>query len=886
MIGHDQLRDIQDIATIRLKRKNPTHSDIVTMVKQCLTEAKLSCSERELDNIVSEIEYNIPIASFEPDVLVENPDSAQWFNEASKDIKLRYFNRYRAYLRHEGFSENVIDGIENDCKKVLSFSANPNANTDRKRGLVVGDVQAGKTANYTALINMACDYGYKIIVLLAGMTDSLREQTQTRIDQGFIGADSDSIGGNIQYVGVGVSKEDYYAIPLTNAECDFVKFVKKNQNSTPADYTKPIVLVVKKNGKILDQVQQWLMPGKNRISSPNILIIDDEADNASVNTKRSEDNPTVINGVIRKLFGNFSVATYVGYTATPFANIFINPNNDSSLENLFPSDYIVQLKAPDNYFGAHKVFDSLSHIRIVDESENNFLPAIHKRDYCYTGLADSLKEAVCAFLLGCVIRTLRGHSDKHRSMLINISRFNDLHSEIKIKINEYIEYLTCIIEQDSYKSPEQFIQNIEMKRLFSLFTASKYFAVARKEFSFELIQKKLLEEIKQFLVVVINNSNTKDRFKYKDYKDVGARVIVIGGFVLSRGLTLEGLMISYYSRNASAYDSLLQMCRWFGYRFKYEDLCILYLSQINIDNFRAVIDAVDNLKDQFSEMSRMRQKPKEFGLMVKESPDSLVTAILVTSRNKMIHTKSIEHWITYGGEVADTSKLYKDTGKNAANINQFRDFIHEICLSGTHFESKEGRNMICNVPKEGVAAFIKRLKIHIENRKFDTTCLSDYIAQSHLFPLWDIVVATGDSEKKWNVENITVSATIRDSEIRDNEDFIRVAGKNNRLIEPGIFNSGLSPEQRADLRARVAGAPSVKDYLSVNDRNPLMVIYPIDLRKNGYSIDDNIYLGFALGFPAKGKSEKAKYRANKVKLDALAKGFIDDRDENEELNND
>jgi len=882
MTDQERLRDIQDIATLRLKNKKPSHTDIVKMVNKCLEEEHFNYTDDIVDSIVSRIEYNIPISSFEPDILVDDKNSAQWFIEAGKKIDMNYFNRYRAYLRHEEFPEDVIDGIEKDCRQILSFSANPNARADRKRGLVVGDVQAGKTANYIALINMACDYGYKIIVLLAGMTDYLREQTQSRIDLGFIGAVSDSIGGNIRYVGVGFTKEDYFAIPMTNTECDFVKFVKKNLNSTPADYPKPIVLVVKKNGKILEQVQQWLKPGKNKINSQNILIIDDEADNASVNTKHSEDNPTVINRFIRNLYCNFEVATYVGYTATPFANIFINPENDSELENLFPSDYIVQLKAPSNYFGAHKIFENQNHIRVVNEDEPNFLPAIHKKDYHYCGMAESLKEAVCAFLLGCAVRTLRGQKLKHRSMLINISRFNDLHSEIKIQVKNFVDYLCCTISQDSYKNTADFIKNPEMARLFRLYTESKFFSKARGKFSFEELKALLHDEVKQITTVVINNANTKDRFKYKDYEDIGARVIVIGGFVLSRGLTLEGLTVSYYSRNASAYDTLLQMCRWFGYHFNYEDICMLYISQINIENFRAVIDAVSNLKDQFSEMSRRGKKPREFGLMVKESPDSLETAILVTSRNKMIHSKSIVHWITYGGEVADTSKLFKDIAKNASNEKLSRDFFIDLETSGYLMEIFNKRNMIRDVPKSNIAEFVRKLKIHFENRKFDTACLSDYISQSQLFPFWDIVVANGDSDKKWTIGKVTVNAAIRDSVVRENEDFIRVGGGNNRLIDPGLFNSGLSKSQIDKLGS---GKLTAKDYLSINDRKPLLIIYPMDLQQNKISMDNCVHIGFALGFPEKGRSEKAKYRVNKIKQRALAEG-LDDLDEEENLSND
>jgi hypothetical protein len=230
----------------------------------------------------------VNVRTFDADVLTEGNYDHLWVR--NRNIPREYFERYRSYLRSEGFSEPIIDSIEENCIKLLSYCVDPANATDinnrKKKGLVVGDVQSGKTANYVGLINMACDYGYKIIVLLSGMTDSLRQQTQSRVDSGFIGAESNSISGDIKYVGVGEAVEKYFAIPLTNVENDFVKFVKENNNTTRFDYNKPIVLVVKKNGSVLEQVQIWLKPGQNNIACNSILIIDDEADNASVNIKK------------------------------------------------------------------------------------------------------------------------------------------------------------------------------------------------------------------------------------------------------------------------------------------------------------------------------------------------------------------------------------------------------------------------------------------------------------------------------------------------------------------------------------------------------------------------------------------------------------------------
>lgn len=893
-----------------------THTQIEDCTRQ-ISNLVFSCDEKEtVDFVVARYEENHPnVAVFEPDILTADASAGKWF-EAKKEIMQQrladgYFARYRSYLKREDFDDTTIDQLELDCERVLKQCANPDMTMDmserKKKGLVVGDVQSGKTANYTGLINLACDYGYKIIVLLAGMTDSLRQQTQSRIDEGLIGAISDTIGSSeISYIGVSDSEvvKQHYAVPLTNNENDFVKFVKKNLNATSGDFNKPIILVVKKNSSVLEQVCKWLKAGTNNITSENILIIDDEADNASVNTKKPDLDPSTINGHIRNLFNNFPIASYVGYTATPFANVFVNPDGDDTYKDLFPSDFIVLLNAPTNYFGATKVFafdgnNMSKHIRQLNESEPYFLPAKHKKDeYQFTSMSSSMKEAILCFLLNNVIRTLKGKNDKHRSMLINISVYNNMHEQIKDVVEKYITSIYHIIEQDSFKKTSDFIQNVEMNKLYGIYmgypecigTEPDFYEEFRKEISWDEIQAGLYDEISKFEVVIINNKNKKNRFSYKDerFAESGARVIAIGGYVLSRGLTLEGLMISYFSRNSTAYDSLLQMCRWFGYRPGYENLCRLYISPINIMNFRAVVEAVENLKMQFREMIVKKKKPEEFGLMVQESPDTLETSLLVTSRNKMYNTGTIVHVINYGGTYADTSKLYYDKSINEHNKLCVDQLIIDSKVSWTEYAAPGARNkhlMLRDVNKLAIAKCIRNLRIPYENLKFDVDNLADYIERNLTFTEWDVVIATGGSTKVAYYEQPAARRSFRK---RDGEKIIRIGDTNNRIIDPNIFCCGLTDSQIGDAKLHAkyrveqskkgnADNLTVVDYLSVGSRKPLFVIYPMELvvpdkdneeeKKIIEKIDNSVPLfGFAIGFPRRDDAEKMKYRANKVKI--------------------
>lgn len=901
-----------------------------------------------LQCVVDLYEAEVGIQTYAPTTLAKDKASKYWLYKTKPTIPHPYFERYKLYLSKDGFAQKSIENIERTCEEILAHCANPRTPSaiDKKRGLVVGDVQSGKTANYLGLVNMAYDYGYRIVILLAGTTNSLRTQTQKRTDKGVIGAKSDSIGNSVEHIGVGLATQEHYVVPFTNQANDFKRFIQKNLNTAIGDLNKPVVLVVKKVKSILESVSERLQSelSEKGLDSKSILIIDDEADNASVNTAKPDKNPTAINKAIRSIFNKFPIASYVGYTATPFANVFINPSDeDQDNLDLFPSDFITQLHAPDNYFGGRKVFpknlDTLPRcLRLISEEEPAFLPVIHDKYTQFFGPSESLKEAIHSFLINNVVRTLRNQSHKHRSMMINITRYNDVQSDVWVRVKEYVEMLTNTIEELSDKSVDAFVADKDMKKIYDLYTKSDFYKIIRdgnEEYgtlpiSWSEIQAGLYNEIKNFNTVVINSQNgkmtqfdpegKKKRFDYEDY-DKGARVIAIGGMVLSRGLTLEGLMTSYYSRNAGSYDVLLQMCRWFGYRPQYEDLCRVYLTQENIDRFDAVLDAVEDLKIQLSEMERQGKTPKDFGIMVKECPDTLETTMLITARNKQRSTEQIECHLNYGGAYADTSKLSRDASVNNHNMKAFNYFISK---TGQDFGWQKDRYyMAQQVKKFDIAELIRNLKIPYVNRKFDTEGLSEYIENSEIFPYWDVVIATGDRNKldpmTLYVNGDLLPCVQRRFHVKGKDDtLIRIGGTNNRVMDPGVFDAGLwlSKETRDFiLEGKRNNDPKNKKYteLSVTDYLerrlcPILIIYPIDLKtelskseiesenlrinelenlkediKNTIG-KENPLLAFAIGFPKKESGVIVKYRANKIKLDQLTANLEVDDEEGDEDN--
>lgn len=872
----------------------PTHSELIERVKSFASLLpKLEINEKEIDEIVENYETNVGVRAFDPETLVSPNESTTWFlrKKAEPNRKHLFWERYRDYLCYdEDFDENTIEVLKRSTEEILGLCANPTAQVGevkKRKGLVVGDVQSGKTANYMALINMACDYDYKLIIVLAGLTDSLRRQTQERVDKGFIGAVSNTIGSgdadnNIIYVGVGVAQKERYAVTLTNLDKDFKKESLTAINNTSGDYNKPVVLVVKKNKSTLENVIKWLKPQSEGVTD-HILIIDDEADNASINTKKGDEDPSIINALIRDLYNNFPKASYVGYTATPFANIFINPDDDESYRDLFPTDFITLLNTPTSYFGAEKVFGAertgkTKHIRIVNEHEEYFLPVEHKKDDKFIELSDSLKESILSFFINNVIRTRRGKPYAHRSMMINISRFNKMQKEIKRKVSEYVEMLKNIISQTSFMPKDKFLRNSEMLKMYNLYTTSNYYDQIREDFSWEDIQEHLGYEAEKMKVLLLNRLKDEEKLDYSKYKDEGARFIVVGGFVLSRGLTLEGLMISYYSRNGSAYDSLLQMCRWFGYRPKYEDLCRIYMSQINVDAFGAVIEATEDLKQQFRIMKTNNKTPDDFGLMVKRSPDVLNT-LLITSRNKSRTAADKDIILNYSKQVVDTSKIYFDPEINAKNLKILKTELEE---KYGNIEMVGNRHMYRMVDKETIISILSAYAIPDANKTFDPISICEFLKTSNKLQHWDVVIAKGFFDPTlplFEFGGEKIPCVKRNFEYRDGEQFVRISGNNNRLIDPGILDSNMDRDTIKEIKERVGlgKTPQAEDYLKER-KFPILIIYPIDLKiekneedkvKIKTELHGNYLMGLGIGFPYNGEGILIRYKLNVRRLQEL-----------------
>ena len=601
-----------------------------------------------------------------------------WVKDAKANNKYdsKFWDRYSSFLISND-ANFPVPSLNTSTEKILDYVHNPKSDGKwNRKGMVVGHVQSGKTSNYIGLMNKAIGHGYKLIIVLTGMYDDLRIQTQQRIDYGIIGELSASTKELAKGAKVGVGRITEY-IPKTpvmsltsiNPSSDGDFTVRNAPTVSRASSERPTyILAIKKNRAPLSEVIKWLdslsestVDGdeeKILVKDLPTLIIDDEADSASVNTGKEEEDPKTINRLIRVILNMLEKVCYVGYTATPYANVFIeasdnekfilhkNKKYDISLD-LFPSDFIINLQAPKNYFGPHKVFSKeYSHILVKqledfkDSYRNIFPITIKTETQRPTYLPESLKDAILQYILTATIREIRDGIPKHNSMLVHVSLRILWIDRVAKLVNSYLEEIKRkIIAKDN-----EFYESLN-KKYISLSSSSdklsEVFNVDMDSFiPFAELWSKLLGTVERIQVISVHGGGGKYHLEHEitdfEFGEIPRYFICVGGNRLSRGITLEGLTISYFIRVSKMYDSLMQMGRWFGYRNNYADLCRLYTSKELSSWYSFITEATEELRDEFNHLNH-NTTPRNYSLKVRKSPDLLK----ITSLGKMRYTKKI-----------------------------------------------------------------------------------------------------------------------------------------------------------------------------------------------------------------------------------------------------
>lgn len=777
----DNEKHFSDVVSVAqtLLRKTKEKGDITPLViKEKVTMAASMLGEEteplDVDKAVRELVRRFSHWIGKDSSLQDDEGHIKWLVAARKK-DWRYWQRYQMFLEKR-LSIDVVGGLDDSTDNILGRLEDPKRlGTWDRRGLVVGHVQSGKTANYTGLVCKAADAGYKIIIVLAGLHNNLRSQTQIRLEEGFLGYETSATRDPGKPIGVAEIDSDPSIHPhcaTTRADNgDFNSKVASHFAITPEE--RPWLFVVKKQKTVLTQLLKWIQAHvadtvdketKRRIVSKlPLLVIDDEADNASVDTGEvlfDEDGkpdeqyqPKTINSLIRKILHAFDKKAYVGYTATPFANIFIHRQGETKEEgpDLYPKAFIINLAAPSNYVGPSRIFGlataegrtgGLPLMRGVEDHVNKdspggWMPPKHNKEHVpiFNGqetVPPSLVRAIRSFALACAARHLRGQGSEHSSMLVHVTRLVQVQKRVTAQVEDAVRKLRQGIVRGTDPALMLELQDLwesdfanSTQKVNDQFTAS---ADHIKNIPWEDIRE-VLPDVLEDIVVRMINGTAKDALDYAEEASQGLKVIAVGGDKLSRGLTLEGLCTSYFVRTTKMYDTLMQMGRWFGYRPGYVDLCRLYTTADLVEWFGHIADASEELRAEFDDMAERGATPMDYGLKVQSHP-----VMLVTSPLKMRTAKPL--MLSFSGQVLETVSLHTDgtvLDKNLAATNRLLERLGPASEGPTILRTRgksksNAQGLLWNaVPAELVADFFEAYSTHPKARKVNSTLLARFI---------------------------------------------------------------------------------------------------------------------------------------------------------------
>lgn len=681
---------------------------------------------------------------------------------ANKD----HFKGYRSWQESLGkLPKKSLDSIEDTTRDIVNLVEHKFNGDERCYGLVVGYVQSGKTGHFSGLISRAIDEDFTFIIVLSGILNDLRRQTQLRLHKDVFGTGGIKARAPLKVISPPKNSKFRF---LTDIDSDigseeFTIIDKDIKEVLESD--EVLVAVTKKNTSVLQHLLNGIANASDSIKGQHkVLIIDDEADHATVNTggdgeepftdpalegEDEEDptdddsDPSKTNLLVRKIIQQFSRTAYIGYTATPYANVLIDPfQRDEELGlSLYPRDFIMNLSKPDDYFGAERFFGS-------DGDDEGIHVILHPEDTAEeikqvemnieTNIQDvvpsGLQEAMLDFILTGAVKHHRRQQGKsihplHHSMLVHVSRLNEDQTVIHRMVNDLMDLwkvqASSMIEQD------ELLDKLE-KRWNKQFISKFPQIEAFHEFSGVIIQDDgLIQDVKVMMI----NSLSDEILDYDAYDD-GLSVIAIGGNKLSRGLTLEGLTVSMYMRQTRMYDSLMQMGRWFGYRQGYEDLVRVHTTERLYSWFEWLVKAEDAVRRDIDRYAMLGVSPVDVAVRIPWHDE-----LTPTARNKMKY--AIKNIYNYSNRTTESIHLpMNETSRLQANFSATKAFFGALAAPSPFLNRGYAWT---NVGKEHVIAYLRELDLPgPPNAAFDTAGLIRFL------------------EKTDAIENMTVAHAGRD----------------------------------------------------------------------------------------------------------------------------
>jgi hypothetical protein len=859
----------------------------------------------------------------------------EWFNVSTnlpikRQFPWHFWEHLKTYLvNYKRRPLDMIESLDQLSSEIISRIEDPyrKGPWDRK-GMVMGSVQSGKTSNFTALICKALDAGYRLIIVLTGLHNSLRSQTQDRLNEELLGYDLDRIQrltGQERRIGVRRIFSDHKTVnTLTSSSQngDFSRKVASQAGIIPSVTGDPIILIVKKNVTVLKNLSLWLnsLPGtieangRRVIPEIPLLLIDDECDYASVNTKQPERNengkiveewdPTQTNRWIRTLLNMFERSAYVGYTATPYANIFIHKDDYHPLygDDLFPRHFIISLPQPSNYVGPEYVFgitgdeqqgiesvEPLPLVRHIEDHQQE-IPDNHKKDLQVAELPESLLEAMRAFLLVSAARRIRREGTVHNSMLVHVTRFTSVQRQLKELIERELRRMVGRILSGSDPITdfrilweEDFVPTSERM-------AERGFGEA-VPISWDQIRQELFEAAKTVRVKGINGE-IADILDYREtdaivreriqngedvpWEERGISVIAVGGDKLSRGLTLDGLSVSYYLRASRMYDTLMQMGRWFGYREGYNDLCRIYTTEELEQWYSHIALANQELRNDLEYMALTKSTPEEFGLKVRSHPGRLV----VTSAGKSRNAEKLS--ISYEGQFPKT--IVFDPRESRNNISALTNLVNSMSSCPMRpFNPNNPRFHWEAVEPSSVTSFLLAYKTQERaKRTVDPQLIAEFIERQltqNFLTDWHVALVSNSENRvhRCQVGGCLVNCSERKPRGNPSGELISIGTLTSPSDEsldltPGEVARALALDEENDRR-RSDGNPSSLAIRTVRPKTrALMLVYLPAFRDDkdplkNYGLANEEVVGFAISFPRNEDAIPVDYWVNPVYLE-------------------
>ncbi|MET9405537.1 Z1 domain-containing protein [Streptomyces sp. NPDC002935] len=616
-------------------------------------------------------------------------------------------------LRKDGWPEDpTIRSLDEASTRIVSLLNHPKEKAFSTRGLVVGYVQSGKTTNFTSVVAKAADRGYKLFIVLAGIHNGLRRQTQARLVQQLV-EPNPSMWSQL----TGLDKD------FTPQENPASYFGKSNKTR--------VLCVVKKNATVLRKLARWLEQASDYLEDCPALIIDDEADQATVATKS-------INPLILDIMSSLPRSAYVGYTASPFANLLIDP----SAEDLYPKDFVVNLPKPDGHFGTEVLFgryaldgedpeqvdDGYDMIRSVPEDD---VPCVRPETRADIEgfepvITETLRGAVEYFWLVTAARRVRRTGNPHSTMLIHTSVNTSVHNSFERPLRHLRDRSARSLTDAAFLTRLRDLWERETERV-----PAEDFGESKVPFE-ELVPE--LPQVLDNCRVIMDNSGSEDRL---DYENGPVVAIAVGGNTLSRGLTLEGLSVSYFVRAVSAYDTLLQMGRWFGFRNGYADLPRIWMTDELAEWFRHLATVETEMRRDIDIYMTEDETPRTFAVRLRTHPNLRVTAA-AKMRDAVTAASS------YGGKRIQTHYFHTNSDWLKRNIKAARVLVAASVANAVKVEdrSAQGRWVFRDVPHDVVIDFLSTYQFHEKSPENDAGLIIDYIRKR---------VATASSLRRWNV---------------------------------------------------------------------------------------------------------------------------------------